>query len=174
LKPHEKHRCAAPKTVKISIITVSTSRYRAVKMGDDASDTSGSKAKRMVEEAGHIVVSKKIVDDDIGMIRLELLKSIYEEGAEAVILTGGTGVTGRDVTVEAVRPLLDRELEGFGDIFRSVSYSQIGSPAHLTRAVAGVVDRRIVYCVPGSPGAVETALSIILPELPHAVYMARS
>jgi len=145
-----------------------------VKKGLEVSDPSGSKARQMVEEAGYKVVLTRLVDDDVGMIRLELLKSIYEEGADAVILTGGTGVTGRDVTVESVKPLLEKELEGFGEIFRSVSYSQIGSPAHLTRALAGVIDRRIVYCLPGSPAAVETALKIVLPELSHVVYMARS
>lgn len=175
MKPHEKHRHAAPKEVKVSVITVSTSRYQEARSGRKSSgDVSGETASRMVEDAGYKIVSQKLVDDDIRMIRLELLKSIYEEGADAVLLTGGTGISSRDVTIESVKPLFNKELDGFGDIFRNISYSKIGPPAHLSRAVAGVIDKRIVYCLPGSPQAVETALTIILPELPHTLYICRT
>ncbi|MEE9585787.1 MAG: MogA/MoaB family molybdenum cofactor biosynthesis protein [Nitrososphaerales archaeon] len=173
MKPHEEHRQAAPHEVKISIITVSTSKYQDAQSGKDVDDVSGETARNMVEKAGYRLVSKKLIDDNIEMIRLTVFKSIYEEGADAVILTGGTGISSRDVTIESLRPLFEKELDGFGDIFRSVSYRQIGSPAHLSRAAAGVIDRRIVYCLPGSPNAVETALDLILPELPHAIYMAQ-
>lgn len=173
MKPHEEHRKAAPQEVKVGIITVSTSKYQDAEGGRQIEDTSGDTVKRLVEEAGYKVVSKKLVDDDREMIRLELSRSIYEEGADAIILTGGTGISGRDITIEALRPLFDKEMNGFGDVFRNVSYHQIGAPAHLSRAAAGVVDRRVVYCLPGSPNAVETALEIILPELPHAAHMAR-
>lgn len=171
--PHEKHRAAASKDVKISVITVSTSRYRELVSQGSTKDESGEKAKQMAQAAGYKVTSTKIVDDDIGMIRLELMKSLYEEKADAVIFTGGTGLSPRDVTVEAVKPLFDKELDGFGDVFRRISYDQIGSPAFLSRSTAGTITGKIVFCLPGSPKAVETALSLILPELPHAVSIAK-
>ncbi len=171
--PHEKHREAAPRKLSVSLITVSTSRYRELSTGRPVGDESGEIAKQMVQASGAAITSSKIVDDDVGMIRLELVKSLYEEKADVVILMGGTGLSPRDVTVEAVRPLLDKELEGFGDVFRRASYDQVGSAAFLSRATAGSVGGRLVFCLPGSPRAVETALNLILPELPHAAYIAK-
>ena len=172
MKSYQEHRNAAPHDVKVSIITVSTSKYHEAQK-EEVDDKSGALIRKMVEKTGYQIVSQKLIDDNIEMIRLSLLKSIYDEGAEAVILTGGTGISPRDVTIESVRPLFDKELEGFGEVFRNISFHQIGSPAQLSRATAGVIDNRIVYCLPGSPNAVEPALEIILPELPHAVSMAR-
>ena len=117
-------------------------------------------------------MSEKLVEDDSKLIRGELLNTIYENHVDAVILMGGTGLATQDVSVETVRPLFDKEMEGFGEIFRSVSYQKIGNAAYLTRATAGTIGGRAVYCLPGSPAAVETALTIILPELPHVVYIA--
>ncbi len=173
MKPHEEHRRSAPQEVNVSIITVSSSKYLEVQRGKDVGDISGDIIRKMAIEAGYRIKSKIIVNDTIEMIRLKLFHSIYEKDADAVIVTGGTGITSRDVTIESLRPLFDKELEGFGEIFRNISYSQIGSAAHLSRAIAGVIDKRLIYCLPGSPNAVETALKIILPELPHAVHMAR-
>lgn len=173
MKPYQEHQKASPRDVKVSIITVSTSKYQEVKKEKEVDDKSGALIRKMVEKTGYKIVSQKLIDDNIEMIRLNLLKSIYDEGAEAVIITGGTGISPRDVTIESIRPLFDKELEGFGDVFRNISFHQIGSPAQLSRATAGVIDGRIVYCIPGSPNAVESALEIILPELPHAVSMAR-
>lgn len=175
MKPHEQHRHAAPKEVKVAVITISTSKYREAEEGKtQVSDLSGDTIRRLAEQAGYTIVSQELIDDNIGMIRLTALKNIYEAGADAVILTGGTGITGRDVTIEALRPLFEKELDGFGDVFRNLSYQQVGAPAHLSRAAAGVINHRLVYCLPGSPNAVETALKMILPELPHAVHMAKS
>ncbi len=173
MKPYQEHQKAAPHDVKIGIITVSTSKYIEAQKEKEVDDKSGALIRKMVEKTGSQIVSQKLIDDNMEMIRLTLLKSIYDEGAEAVIITGGTGISPRDVTIESVRPLFDKELEGFGEVFRNISFHQIGSPAQLSRATAGVIDNRIVYCVPGSPNAVEPALEIILPELPHAVSMAR-
>ncbi len=174
MKPHEQHRHAAPKEAKVAIITVSTSKYREAQEGKQIDDLSGETIRRLTEQAGYTIVSQELIDDEIGMIRLTVLKNLYEAGADAVILTGGTGITGRDVTIEALRPLFEKELDGFGDVFRNLSYQRVGAPAHLSRAAAGVINRRLIYCLPGSPNAVETALGMILPELPHAVHMARS
>jgi|TARA_B100000315_G_scaffold259288_1_gene314732 molybdenum cofactor biosynthesis protein B len=173
MKPYQEHQKVAPHDVKISIITVSTSKYHDAQNEKEVDDQSGALIRKMVEKTGYQIVSQKLIDDNIEMIRLTLFKSIYDEGAEAVIITGGTGISPRDVTIESIHPLFDKELEGFGEIFRNISFHQIGSPAQLSRATAGVINDRIVYCIPGSPNAIEPALEIILPELPHAVSMAR-
>ncbi len=172
MKPHEEHRSKGKKNVSISIITVSTSRYEKMKRNLPFEDESADTAAKIIEEAGHTVKSRKVVDDHKGLIRLEVLKSIYEDGSDVVILTGGTGISSRDVTVEAIRPLLDKELEGFSEIFRSESFKEVGAAAYLSRALAGSLDGRLVFCLPGSPEAVRLGLKLILPELPHALYIA--
>lgn len=173
MKSYEEHRHAAKNDVKVSIITVSSSKYQEVNNKKKTDDKSGTIIKRMVKKSGYNIVSQTIIDDNVKMIRLTVFKNIYINNADTVILTGGTGISHRDVTIESLRPLFDKELEGFGEIFRNISFLQIGSPAHLSRATAGVISNRLVYCLPGSPNAMEPALEIILPELPHAVSMAR-
>lgn len=168
---HEDHRHYAPKHLKIALITVSTSRYRAKLKGDEFTDEAGEAASRLVKDAGHKVVLRELIEDDPRLILGSLLK-VLDGKSHAVILMGGTGLAKRDVTVETVRPLFDKEMEGFGEIFRAKSYQLIGAPAYLTRATAGIVGGKVIYCLPGSPAAVETALDLILSELPHAVYVA--
>ena len=171
MKSHEEHRSKGKKDVSISIITVSTSRYEKMKKNLPFQDESADTAAKMIEEAGYTVKNREVVDDYKGLIRLEVLKSIYEDGSDVVILIGGTGLSNRDVTVEAVKPLLDKELEGFSEIFRSESFKEIGSAAYLSRTVAGSLDGRLVFCLPGSPDAVKLGLKLILPEIPHALYI---
>ncbi|MEM3073633.1 MAG: MogA/MoaB family molybdenum cofactor biosynthesis protein [Nitrososphaerales archaeon] len=172
MKPHEEHRSRGKKSISISVITVSTSRYEKIKEKKPFTDESADRAEKLIKESGFNLKSRKVVDDHKGLIRLEVLKSIYEEGCDAVILTGGTGLSSRDVTVEAIRPLLDKELEGFPEIFRTESFKSVGSAAYLTRTVAGSLDGRLIFCLPGSPDAVELGLKLLLPELPHALYIA--
>lgn len=171
--PHEGHQKDAPKSVKIALITVSSSRYQEVILQNDVDDESRSTANRIVQRLGHETASLKLVDDDIAMIRREVLRSVYDEDVDAIILMGGTGLAKRDVTIEAVTPLLDKELDGFGEIFRRASYEKIGSAAILTRTLAGSLKGKIVFCLPGSPQAVETALELVLPELPHMVLISK-
>jgi len=171
---HEEHRAKAPKVLRIAVITVSTSRYQSISKGVKVTDESGDRAIGLLKSFGHDVVSKKIVDDNSEMIRNELLNCIYKDQVQVVVLTGGTGISKRDVTIESVRPLLDKEIYGFGEVFRSKSYEKIGAPALLTRSLAGTINGRLVFCLPGSPDAVETGLQLILPELPHAFYIASS
>jgi len=172
LHSHEKHRAEASKKLRIGVVTVSTSRFFAQSKQEGVSDDSGDKAVERVKAAGHDVVFKKIVNDDPQMIRDEVQNTVSQQETDVLVFNGGTGLSPRDVTIEAVSPILDKTLDGFGEIFRHVGYRKIGAAAILSRALAGTVKGRIVICLPGSPHAVETGLELILDELPHAVLIA--
>ncbi|MCS7125595.1 MAG: molybdopterin-binding protein [Aigarchaeota archaeon] len=171
-RPHEEHRSKAPKTLKFTLYTISTSRYNAKISGKEYSDETMDVAVKLIREKKHEIIERDIIDDDKEMIKQTLLRAVQRD-VDVIVLMGGTGLSSRDVTVEAVRPLLDKEVEGFGEIFRFESYREIGAAAALTRATAGIISRRVVLCLPGSPKAVELALKIFLDELPHLVYLAR-
>jgi molybdopterin adenylyltransferase len=136
--------------IGIAILTVSDSR-------DEQSDKSGRLLVERLTRAGHRLAEKLIVPDDIYQIRAALSRWIADPEVNAVITTGGTGVTGRDGTPEAVRPLLDKVLDGFGEMFRSLSYADIKTSTLQSRALAGVANATYVFCVPGSSGACATA-----------------
>ena len=138
------------KPIRIAILTVSDSR-------DEASDKSGRLLVDRLKAAGHLLAEKVIVPDDVYQVRAAVSRWIADPDVNAVITTGGTGVTGRDSTPEAVRPLLDKVLDGFGEMFRSISYGQIGTSTLQSRALAGVANATYVFCVPGSSGACATA-----------------
>ncbi|MEM0381186.1 MAG: molybdenum cofactor biosynthesis protein B [Nitrososphaerota archaeon] len=169
----ESHRSAAPKRLRVAIIRSSTSRYQAMVRGEPFKDDSSETAKRMLEELGHDVVHMGIVGDDVLGIRATLSRALVE-GFDVVAVIGGTGISRRDVTVEALRPLLEKEIEGVGEVFRLESYRKVGFHAALSRCLAGVIRGSIILALPGSPDAVETALKLIGPELPHMVQVARS
>jgi len=134
----------------IAVLTVSDSR------GEDE-DKSGRLLVDRLEKAGHRCGEKRIVRDDIYQIRAVISRWIADDGIQAIITTGGTGVTGRDGTPEAVQPLLDKTLDGFGEVFRMISYQQIQTSTIQSRAVAGVANGTYIFCVPGSSGACATA-----------------
>jgi molybdenum cofactor biosynthesis protein B len=136
--------------IGIAILTVSDSR-------DEHSDKSGRLLAERLTRAGHRLAEKLIVPDDIYQIRAAVSRWIVDPQVDAVITTGGTGVTGRDGTPEAVRPLLDKVLDGFGEMFRSISYADIKTSTLQSRALAGVANATYVFCVPGSSGACATA-----------------
>lgn len=137
-------------------------------------DESGAKIASLATEAGHQLVSRSISPDESEAIRESVVAAIDEHGADIVIVNGGTGFSPRDVSVDAVTPLFDRSIEGFGEIFRALSYEQIGAAAMLSRASAGVVGKSAVFVVPGSPGAVELAMgALILPEVTHLIGQLR-
>ncbi|MEM3403522.1 MAG: MogA/MoaB family molybdenum cofactor biosynthesis protein [Nitrososphaeria archaeon] len=169
MKSYDLHRVSAPSEIKCSVITVSTSRYSEALKGHRVEDVSGSQIVKALMEKGYTIISKKIVSDNIQMIRKETLRSVYEENCNVVILTGGTGLTSSDVTIEALFPLFDKELPGFGEIFRYKTFSKAESVALMSRASAGLISKCAVFCMPGSPDAVETALELIINELPHIV-----
>lgn len=136
--------------ISIAVLTVSDSR-------DEATDKSGRLLVERLTQAGHRLAEKLIVPDDVYQIRAVVSRWIADREVDAVIATGGTGVTGRDGTPEAVLPLLDKVLDGFGETFRSISWGQIRTSTMQSRALAGVANATYVFCVPGSSGACATA-----------------
>ena len=136
------------KPVKVAVLTISDTR-------DEESDTSGHVLAERVTGAGHELVDKAIVRDDIMAIRAKIEAWVASGFVEAIITTGGTGITGRDVTPEAVRPMFDKEIDGFSVVFHMVSYQSVGLSTLQSRALAGIVKGVFVFCLPGSNGAVK-------------------
>jgi molybdenum cofactor biosynthesis protein B len=136
--------------------------------GSEYKDESGDLALRLILEAGHKVDTRTLLPDEKVMIR-RAVQDFLKSGAHALVLIGGTGVSPSDVTVETVVPFFDKELTGFGELLRNLSYQTIGSAALLTRATAGTAKGKLIVCLPGSPGAVETALRSFISEFPHIV-----
>lgn len=168
----ELHKKDTSRPYAFALITVSTSRfekYGSISSPDEADDISG---KIMLDELlshGNKVVFYRLVPDEKGAIS-DAFGSALESEAEVVLISGGTGLTTKDLTIESVQPLFEKEIPGFGELFRSKSLAQIGTSAILTRAVAGVINKKAVFCLPGSPNAVKLALfEIILPEAGHIV-----
>lgn len=146
-------------TLRLSVLTVSDSR-------DLDSDKSGAWLARALQDEGHALAARQIVPDDKYMIRAQLSAWIADPEVDGVLITGGTGITGRDVTPEAVEPLLDKTLDGFGELFRQLSFADIGASTIQSRAVGGVANGTLVFCLPGSSGAVRLAWEQILqPQL---------
>jgi molybdenum cofactor biosynthesis protein B len=140
--------------------------------GEDYTDEAGDVAVSESVRAGHTVSGRALVSDDSRMLRKEV--SRFLAGKDDVLLfTGGTGVSPRDITIETVRPYFEKEITGFGELLRRVSFDDIGSAAMLTRATAGVANGKLIVCMPGSPGAVETALRTAVGEFPHILFVAR-
>ncbi len=139
-----------PQSLNVAVLTVSDTRT-------EDNDTSGAYLAESLAAAGHILSDKRIVIDDIYQIRAALSVWIADAGVDAVLVTGGTGFSGRDSTPEAVTPLFDKLIEGFGEVFRSLSYQEIGSSTIQSRAVAGFSNNTVVFCMPGSTGACRTA-----------------
>jgi len=139
--------------------------------GSEYTDESGDLAARLILEAGHMVDNRRLVPDEKNLIR-RAVKEFLETGAHTLVFIGGTGVSPSDVTVETVVPFFEKELTGFGELLRNVSYQTIGSAALLTRATAGTARGKLIVCLPGSPEGVETALRSFISEFPHIVSIA--
>jgi molybdenum cofactor biosynthesis protein B len=163
----EQHRMAAPRSVRCAIVTVSDTRTVET-------DTSGALIRERLERAGHAVVFYAIVPDEREEIGRLVDELVQRPDCDAVLLNGGTGIARRDVTYEAIAERIEKRLDGFGELFRWLSYREIGTAAMLSRALAGVYRGRIVIAMPGSTGAVRLAMDeLVLPELAHLVFEAR-
>jgi len=168
------HKEKAPKKLGFAVVICSTSRFYDSEAGKRVSDESGDLIVEMLKAHGHSVVSRELIPDHKTFIEASLKRALQSKKVDAVITCGGTGITPSDVTIETVESLLDKQLPGFGEIFRALSYSEIGSGAIMTRAIAGVAQGKAVFCVPGSPQAVKSSLEkLILPEAGHIILHAR-
>ena len=157
------HKASAPARIGCYVITVSDTRT-------EATDTGGRAVAELLTAAGHEIAGRTIVKDDPDLVRDSIGRQLANPAVQAIITTGGTGITSRDCTYEAVSAMLWKRLDGFGEIFRALSYEQIGSAAMLSRAVAGTIAGRVIFALPGSEAAVRLAVEkLIVPELGHLV-----
>jgi molybdopterin adenylyltransferase len=160
------HKARAPRSVRCFILTISDTRT-------EETDVSGRAIADLLTGAGHQVAGRTIVKDDPDLVRAAIERQIATPDVHAIITTGGTGITSRDSTYEAVSALLQKRLDGFGELFRMLSYEQIGAAAIMSRACAGLAEGRIVVCLPGSEAAVRLAMEkLLIPELGHLVQQA--
>ena len=161
------HAERSVETVACFVITVSDTR-------DETTDRSGGAIKTLLQDNGHTVAGYEIVKDEPDDIRALLGEALARETVDAVILNGGTGIAPRDGTYEVVSDVLEKRIDGFGELFRFLSYDEIGSAAMLSRAIAGTVGPRVLVSVPGSTGAVKLAMTgLLLPQLGHMIAQAR-
>jgi molybdenum cofactor biosynthesis protein B len=163
---HE-HREAAPETVRVAILTISDTRTHET-------DTGGDIAEELLRDGGQEIVARQIVRDEVIAIRNNLIDLLARSDVDAVITTGGTGISARDTTYEVVERMIEKQLDGFGEIFRTLSYEEIGAAAIMSRALAGSVGTKFIASLPGSRNAVRLAVEkLLVPELAHVVFELR-
>ncbi len=159
---HE-HKTKAPRTIAFLVMTISDSRT-------EATDQSGKLIKQLLIEEGQQVIDYRVIRDEPEQIESLLREALVRQDLDVILLNGGTGISPRDGTYEVVSRLLQKQLEGFGEIFRYLSYQEIGSAAIMSRAIAGVAEGKVIISLPGSSGAVELAMRrLVLPEIGHMV-----
>lgn len=164
----EQHKGAAPARLRFAVITISDTR-------DAASDRGGPYLVERVEGAGHTVAQRVIVKDEREQIEAAVRAAVADAGVDLVLTTGGTGIAPRDVTYDTLKDLFDSEIPGFGELFRMLSYQQIGAAALLSRAIGGVLAGKVVLAMPGSPKALALAMDeIVLREAAHLVQQTRA
>jgi molybdenum cofactor biosynthesis protein B len=171
----KQHKAKAQKTLTYAVYICSTSRYKQIEAGKkEVSDVGGDIVVEALKAAKQNVLFKKIIADDETQIQDAVMYVMGMPEIDVAIFSGGTGITPTDITIETVTPFFDKTLPGFGEFFRKTSFDKVGSAAVLSRATAGVVKGKAVFCIPGSPDAVKTALeTLILSEAPHIVKHAR-
>jgi len=161
------HKAHAPTSVSCFVLTVSHTRT-------EANDTGGQAIRRLLKQSGHVVTGHAIVRDEPDEVTVTVRTELANGQSQVIITTGGTGITSRDGTFEAIDRLLDKRLPGFGELFRMISFEEIGPAAMLSRATAGSVARKAIFVLPGAPDAVRLAMTkLILPELGHVVQQLR-
>ena len=161
------HRESAPETVRVAVLTISDTRK-------PETDTGGDVVEESMRGAGHEVVAREIVRDEAASIRTTLVDFLARSDVDAVVTTGGTGISARDTTYEVVERMIEKRLDGFGELFRVLSYEEIGAAAVLSRAVAGAVGSKFVASLPGSRNAVRLGMEkLLVPEIAHIVFELR-
>lgn len=157
----QEHKRGEPASARVFVLTVSDTRT-------NETDTSGAAIQRLLEEAGHVVTARQLLPDEPDEVRRAVRQQLAGPDAQVLIATGGTGITSRDRTYEAISGLLQKRLDGFGELFRMLSYQEIGSAAMLSRACAGIAGGKILFVLPGSEDAVRLAMTkLIIPEIGH-------
>lgn len=158
---HLEHKAQAPVAARCAVITVSDTRTADT-------DTSGAAIRSLLDTHGHQIIAQAIVRDEPAQVTSAIERHLADGSAQVIIITGGTGITSRDGTYEAVDTLLEKRLDGFGELFRALSYQEIGSAAMMSRATAGTARGKAIFVLPGSENAVRLAMTkLILPELGH-------
>ncbi len=166
--PVSSHRRKAVARASVAVITLSTTRTAE-------NDESGDIIQKLLERSGHKVPLRKVIADSRNVLRASLREVVRQKDVDAIITTGGTGLAVSDITIETVRGMLEKELPGFCSLFMLLSYPQVKSAAMLSRALAGTIKGKLVFCLPGSPKACKLAMeSLILPELGHMLMLLRS
>jgi molybdenum cofactor biosynthesis protein B len=159
----QEHKAHAPQSIGCVIITCSDTRT-------PETDTSGNLIQRLLKDHGHAVVAYHLIKDEPSKIKTKIKSALANKKVQAIIINGGTGISRRDSTFEAVDAMLEKKLDGFGEVFRYLTYQEIGSPAIMSRATAGILKGRVLFSTPGSENAVRLAMEkLILPELGHVV-----
>lgn len=167
MEPHREHKRTAPTHARFAVLTISDSRTTATDQG-------GAEVERILRDAGHDVARRDIVRDEEGAIRATVDALLASPDIDAVVTTGGTGVARRDVTIEALEPLFDKRIPGFGEIFRALSHQEIGTSAMLSRAEGAISRGKPLFILPGSPGACRLAAErLIVPEVGHILGLLR-
>jgi len=160
---YREHRHQAPKSVNCAVIVISDTRT-------EKTDESGRLIMQALSQNGHQVTAYSVLKNDARLISSKLKQLLDEQGLQVIITSGGTGASNLDITIETVSPTLEKRLDGFGELFRSLSYQEIGTASIMSRALAGVARGKVIICLPGSVGAVKLAVEkIILPEIGHLV-----
>jgi len=160
---YHEHKQSAPRTVTCAILTISDSRT-------EKDDESGGLIKQRLGENGHRVMSYSILKNNAGVIKKKIHELLEEAELQVIIASGGTGISQRDITVDTVEPILEKKLDGFGELFRFLTYQEIGTGSIMSRAIAGMIKGKVIVCIPGSLGAATLAMDkIILPEIGHLV-----
>jgi molybdenum cofactor biosynthesis protein B len=160
------HRATAPARVKVAVVTISDKRVEGRE-----EDISGKMLEEGLKSEGHTVVRHLLPND--GKKIETLMRELIRGDVDVIVTVGGTGISSRDVTIESIRPLIQKELPGFGEMLRYLGYQKVGTPALLSRALAGFAEGKLIFCLPGAPGAVAVGLELILPDLTHLVRHAR-
>ncbi len=173
MKVHEQHKKKGPDTVNLALVIVSSSRFNELQERKSISDKTIPLVQQIVDNNfGVFLTSSEIVPDNKTLIIEKLKRLLNEPSLHFIVFSGGTGLTPKDVTYEAIQPLLEKTIDGFGELFRYLSYKDIGPSSMFSRALAGKIKNKAIFLLPGSPNAVKLALTeLILPEIKHMVYM---
>jgi molybdenum cofactor biosynthesis protein B len=160
---YQEHKQKAPQSVNCAVLTISDSRT-------ERDDESGKLIKQKLTENGHKIISYAVLKNDAGLIKKKIYGLLEQEELQVIITSGGTGASHRDITVETISLILEKKLDGFGELFRFLTYQEIGTGSIMSRAIGGVAMGKVILCLPGSTGAANLAMDkIILPEIGHMV-----